>query len=172
MTKALPPFTNFIIARSSFPLPQNPSFQNETRPLGLGGGKHLVVVWMRRISKVKNDCRMWFRSSTVGIWACKINSAIEVERSIWVDIDVQSLVICRSVENADITGLDKVVGDDDVLLIRGDFDVVRADGGLRFIGVIEAFHVVEVGDVESSDVVCCCEGYCQSLLAEDVGTKK
>lgn len=127
---------------------------------------------MRRIAKVKNHRGMWFRSSTVGVWPCEINGAIEVERSIWVAIDVQSLVICRSVEKADIAGLDKVVGNDDVLLIRGDFDVVRADGRLRFVGVVEAFDIVEVGDVKSSDVVCCCEGYCQRLLAKDVGRMK
>jgi hypothetical protein len=44
-----------------------------------------------------------------------------------------------------------------VLLIWGDFNILRTDGGLTFIGVVESFDVVEIRDAESGDVVVGCE---------------
>ena len=40
-----------------------------------------------------------------------------------------------------------------MLLVGSDLDVVRPDGRLIFIGVVEALDVVQVGDIEGSDVV-------------------
>lgn len=40
-----------------------------------------------------------------------------------------------------------------MLLVRSDLDVVRANGGLVLIGVVKTLDVVQVGDIEGSDVV-------------------
>lgn len=72
----------------------------------------------------------------------EINRAIEAQASIRVDINIQSLEISRSVNQSNISCLDKVISDNDVFLIRCYFDVVRSDGGLNGIGVVESFDVV------------------------------
>ena len=41
-----------------------------------------------------------------------------------------------------------------MLLVGRDFDVVRTDGWLILVGIVEALHVVEIADVERCDVVC------------------
>lgn len=83
----------------------------------------------------------------------KINGAIKAQTPIRIDINIQSLEICWGINESDISSLDKVIGDDDVFLIGGHFDVVGADGGLDFVGVVEAFDIIEVADVEGGDVV-------------------
>jgi hypothetical protein len=40
-----------------------------------------------------------------------------------------------------------------VLLVRSDLDVVGTNGRLVLIGVVKTFDVVQVGDIEGSDVV-------------------
>jgi hypothetical protein len=57
-----------------------------------------------------------------------------------------------------ISSLDKVASNKQVLLVGRDLDVMRSDDGLLLIGVIEALDVVEVGNVESSDVVAKSDG--------------
>lgn len=116
----------------------------------------LVVIRMCRICQIKNHRGMRFRPSAIRIRPCKINGPVKVQRAIGIDVDIQRLIIRRGVDEAYIARLDEVVRNDNVLLVRGDFDVVRADGGLDFIRVIEAFDVFEVRDVECSDVVCGC----------------
>lgn len=90
----------------------------------------------------------------------EIDRAVEMQRAVGLDVDVLSLEVGRGIDKADVARLHKVVGDDDVFLIGGDFDVMRADDGLVFVGVVEALDVVEVGDVERGDVVGGCEGDC------------
>jgi hypothetical protein len=51
-----------------------------------------------------------------------------------------------------------------VLLVGSDLDVVGSDGGLILIGVVEALDVVEVGDIEGSNVVGGGESDCNELL--------
>ena len=57
-----------------------------------------------------------------------------------------------------------------MFLIRRYFDVVRADGWLDLVWIIEAFDVGQVGDVESSDVVSSCESQVDEIsVLGDVG---
>ena len=84
----------------------------------------------------------------------EIDGPVEVQTAILVEINVQRLEVSRCVNDTDVAGLHKVVGDDDVLLVRRDLDVVGTDGGLLLIGVIQTLDVVQVADVKSSDMVC------------------
>lgn len=45
-----------------------------------------------------------------------------------------------------------------MLLVGSDLDVVRTDGGLVLIGVIQTLNVRQVADVKSGNVVGGCEG--------------
>lgn len=99
---------------------------------------------------------MRLRTTAVRELAREIDRAVEVEATVVLNVDVQSLEVSGSVDDADVAGLHEVVGDDDVFLVGRDFDVVRAEGGLVGVRVVEALDVVEVGDVEGGDVVGCC----------------
>ena len=83
----------------------------------------------------------------------KLNRAIEAQAPIIQNINPLRLEIRRRIHNANIARLDKVVCDEQVLLIRRYFDVVRSDDALVFVGVIEPLDVGQVGDVERGDVV-------------------
>lgn len=76
---------------------------------------------------------MGFGASTVVELAWKINGPVEAEGTIIEDIDIESLVITRSVEDANLAGLDKVVGDDEVLLVWSELEVVGTKRWLFFI---------------------------------------
>ena len=66
--------------------------------------------------------------------------------------------------------MQEVVSDDDVFLVRSDFDVMRSDCWLDGAWVIESLNVVEVRDIEGSNVVICCEGeVCIFSVLGDVG---
>lgn len=99
---------------------------------------------------------MGFGAPPIGIRPREIDGAAEMQTSIGVEVDVERFEVGGGVDDADVARLDEVIGHDEVFLVRGDFDVVRADGGLDFVGVVEAFDVGEVGDVERGDVVCGC----------------
>jgi len=71
----------------------------------------------------------------------EINGPVKAQASIIVDINVQRLEISRSVDDTNVSGLHKVVGDDEMLLIRRDFDIVRTNGGLLLIWVIQTLDV-------------------------------
>lgn len=111
---------------------------------------------MRRVRQIENHCGVRFRAAAVRIRARKVNASIKVQGPIWIDIDIQRLEIRRSVDETDIARLNEIICDDDMFLIRSDFDVMRADGRLDFVGIVEAFDVVEVGNVERGDVIRCC----------------
>jgi len=89
-------------------------------------------------------------SREIGI---EVNGTVEVQRSIKVNIDVQSFEVSRSVDKSDVAGLHKVIGNNDVFLIRCNLDIMRADGGLHLIWVIETLDIIKIGDVEGRDVV-------------------
>lgn len=96
---------------------------------------------------------MGLSAATVGELLAKVDGAVEGQTTILLDVDVKRLEVGRGVDDANLAGLDEVVGDDDVLLVGSDLDVVRADGGLVLIGVIETLDVLQVADVQSDNVV-------------------
>jgi hypothetical protein len=102
----------------------------------------LVVDRILRISKVEDNRRVRLRATTVCEFPIEVDRAVEAKRAILVDVNVQRLEVGRSVDDTDVAGLHEVIGDDDVLLIGSDFDVVGSDGGLILIGVIKALDVV------------------------------
>lgn len=106
--------------------------------------RRLVVNRVLRISEVEDDRRVRLRATTVGKLPGEVDGAVEAERAIIVDVNVQRLEVGGSVDDTDIAGLDKVVGDDYVLLVGSDLDVVGSDGGLVLIRVIKALDVVQV----------------------------
>lgn len=115
---------------------------------------------------------MWLGSTTVVKLAREVDGPVEVQGTVVLNIDVQRLVVARSIENADVSGLNEVVGDNKVLLIWSELEVVRSESWLILVWVVEALDVVQVGDVEGGDVVCGGEGDCEvseGLLANVVG---
>lgn len=118
---------------------------------------------MRGVGQIEHDGRMRFCSSAIGVRPGEIDRAVEVQGTVRVDVDVQRLEVGRGVDQANIAGLHKVVGDDDVLLVRSDFDVMRANGRLSLVRVVEALRVAQVRDVECGDVVGRCECRCWEL---------
>lgn len=101
---------------------------------------------------------MGLSSTTSLVEVGEVDGAVEVQGAVVLDIDVEGLEVGGGVDDADLAGLDEVVGDDEVLLVGGDLEVVGADGGLGDVGVVKALDVVEVGDVEGGDVVSGGEG--------------
>jgi hypothetical protein len=93
------------------------------------------------------------RASAVSIAPLEINRAVEAQASIGQDINPLRLEVRRRVHDANIASLHEVVRDEQVLLIRRDLEVVRADDTLVLIGIVETLDVLEVGDIESGDVV-------------------
>jgi hypothetical protein len=131
---------------------------------------------MRRICQIKHNAGVRLGSTTIinstpGELLLEVNTAIEMQTSIRVDINIECAVISGCVDESDIAGLNKVICDDDVFLVRGDFDVVRSDCGLGHRGVIETLDVIEVTDVKGCDVVRCgeCE-VCEFPVLGDIGT--
>lgn len=96
---------------------------------------------------------MRLRATTVGELLGEVDGAVEAERAVIVNVNVQSLEVCGSIDDTDVTSLHEVIGDDDVLLVRSDLDVVGTNGRLVLIGVVKTLDIVQVGDIEGSDVV-------------------
>ena len=97
-------------------------------------------------------------SAPIGVGAGEVNASVEVQRPIRIDVDVQSLEVGGCVDVANVASLDKIVGNDDVLLVGSHLDVVRPYGWLGLVWVVQALWVVEVGDVQRGDVVRSCDG--------------
>ena len=136
-----------------------------TGPTSNRGLNRLVVDRLLGVSEVENDSGVRLRATAVGKLLGEVDGAVEAERAIIVNVNVQRLEVSRSVDDANVAGLHEVVGDDDVLLVGSDLDVVGPNGGLILIRVVEALDVVRVGDIEGSNVVGGGEGDCDCLLA-------
>ena len=83
-------------------------------------------------------------SAAISIRPGKLNRAIEKQGSIVSEIDIERFKVCGGIDESNIACLNEVIRNDDVLLVGRDFDVVRTDGRLVFIRVIEALDVVQV----------------------------
>ena len=92
-------------------------------------------------------------STAVGKLLVEVDGSVEGQASILLEVNVKSLEVSRGVYDADITSLDKVVGNNEVFLVGGDLDIVGSNGRLVLIGVIETLDVIQVADIESGDVV-------------------
>jgi hypothetical protein len=135
----------------------------------------LVVLGVGGIRQVIDDGRV--RAGTTSGRSedgLEVHGAVERQPTVGQDVNPVTLVVTGGVEDRDlhiqsqlllhsptlksspgtyIASLDEVARHEQVLLVRRDLDVVRADDGLLLIGVVEALDVVEVGDVQRGDVV-------------------
>ena len=60
--------------------------------------------------------------------------------------------------NTHITSLHEIPGDEEMLPVGSDLDVVRPDDGLVLVGIVQALDVAEIRDVQGRDVVAQREG--------------
>lgn len=90
---------------------------------------------------------MRLSTTTIGELLGEVNRAVERKAAVLLEVDVQSLEVSRGVDDTNIASLDEVVGDDQVLLVGSDLEIVRSDGRLVLIGVIQTLNVVQVADV-------------------------
>lgn len=90
---------------------------------------------------------MRLSTTTIGELLGEVNRAVERKAAILFKVDVERLEVSRGVDDTNVASLDEVVGDDQVLLVRCDLDIVRSDGRLILIGVIQTLDVVEVANV-------------------------
>jgi hypothetical protein len=110
-------------------------------------------------------------TATVRELLAEVDSPVEVQATIIIDINVQRLEVSRGIDDADLAGLNKVIGDYQMLLVRSDLDVVGTHGGLVLVGVIQALDIVQIGDVQGGDVVGGCKGQVEeTTVLTDVGT--
>ena len=79
--------------------------------------------------------------AAVGVRGGEVDGTVEMQGAVGVDIDVLGLEVGGGLDKADLARLHEVVGDDDVLLVRRDLDVMRPDDGLLHVGVVEALGV-------------------------------
>ena len=77
-----------------------------------------VVVRVVRVGQVEDHRGVWFGPSTVGELALEVDAAVEVQTPVRCDVDVESLVVGRGIDNANISSLHEIVRHDNVFLIR------------------------------------------------------
>ena len=87
---------------------------------------------------------MGFGATPLGELGLEINAAIEVQGAIIVEVNVERLVVGRSVDETDIASLKEVVGDNNMLLIRRNLDEVGPDRRLNLVRIVETDGVVDV----------------------------
>ena len=133
----------------------------------------LVVVRVIWVRKVENNRRVRAAATAFLKRSDEVDGAIERQATVVIDINVESLVISWDVDDTDVSALNKVVGDKEMLLIRSKLDVVWTDCWLLFIWVVKALDVLEVTDVQSGNVVGLteCDVEIFAILA-DVGAVK
>ena len=113
----------------------------------------LIVQRLRGIRQIEHDARVGLGAAAVGKLLAKVDGPVEVQAAVIEDVDVERLEVGRRVDDSDLARLHKVVGDEQVLLVGGNLDVVRADGRLVLVGVVQTLDVLQVADVEGGDVV-------------------
>src|SRR5690242_12008848 len=100
---------------------------------------------------------MWLGASSVRKLGREVNATVEAQAAIRKNINPLGFEIGRGVHDTNFARLNKVVSDQQVLLVRADLDVVGPDDALVFIGVIETLNIVEVRDIERSNMVADCK---------------
>lgn len=131
----------------------------------------LIVEWVLGVSKVKDDAGMGFCATAVGKLLVEVDASVEGQAAVLVQVDIESLEVSWGVDEADLARLHEVIGHNQVLLVGRHLDVVRADGGLILIRVIEPLHVVQVADVQCGNVVGGGQGQVDEIsILGEVGT--
>lgn len=115
--------------------------------------RNLVVDWLLWVGEIVDDHGVGLGATTALVEVGEVDGAVEVQRTVVLDVDVEGLEVGGGVDDADVAGLNEVVGDDKVLLVGGYLEVVGTNGGLDHIRVVETLDVLKVGDVEGGDVV-------------------
>lgn len=135
--------------------------------------RSLVVKRVLRVSEIEDHTGVRLSSTTIRELLVEIDGSVERQASIILKINVKCLEVSRGIDDTNITSLDKVIGDNQVLLIGGNLDVVGSDSGLVLVRVIETLDVAQVTDVQSGDVVGSSKGGIEvfAVLA-DVGAGK
>jgi len=85
--------------------------------------------------------------------AWEVDAAVETETSIREDVNPLSLEIGGGVDYTDLSSLNKVVGNEEVLLVGTDLQIVRSNDALVFIRVVNALEVVQVGNIECRNMI-------------------
>lgn len=98
---------------------------------------------------------MRLRTTPLRKLLAEIDCPVEAQATILIQVDIERLEISWCVDQTDLTGLHEVIRDEEMLLVRRHLDIVRADGWLILIWVIQTLDVVQIADVEGCDVVCC-----------------
>lgn len=111
---------------------------------------------MIRIGEIEYNRAMWLSPTTVAEGCRKIDGSAKVKAAIRVDINIEGFVVCRCIYDSNVSRLNEIVCHHNMFLVWGDLDVMGANRRLIFIGVIETFGVVQVGNVEGSDMISCC----------------
>lgn len=101
---------------------------------------------------------MRLRATSILKLLLEINAPVKRQGAVVVNVNVLRLVVSRRVNKADVAGLQEIVRDDQMLLIRSNFDIVRPNDGLVLIRIVEALRVAYIRDVDGGDVVSCCVG--------------
>ena len=83
----------------------------------------------------------------------KADGAAKLQTSVWLDVGIVNLEISWSIHDTDVTSLQEVVDNDDMLLVWTNFDKVRANSWVNLIGVVETLWVLEIRDIELADMV-------------------
>lgn len=148
--------------------PQTPCELNRMTPRNASASKRsfevrLVVQRVLWVCEIENHSRVWLTAAAVLEFLAEIDRTVEGNTAIIIDVDVLCFEIGWNVDNTDLPRLHEVIGDDDVLLIRRHLNVVRANDGMHLVGIIETLDVVEVANVQSSDMVGRGEGHIQEL---------
>ena len=80
-----------------------------------------------------------------------------------------TLVVARGIQDGNVSSLDEVPSDQQILLVWRNLDVVRSDDGLSLSRVVETLDVLEVGDIQSSDMVTKRDGeVCPLAIVSDI----
>lgn len=100
---------------------------------------------------------MWLGASSVRKLRREVNAAVEAQAAIRKNVNPLSFEIGRGIDDTNLARLDKVVSDQQVLLVGANLDIVGSDDALVFIRVIETLNIIEVRNIKRSNMVADCK---------------
>ena len=84
----------------------------------------IVIIRILRVCQVKDYGGIRSTSSTIGVWAREIDRAVEVERAICIEINVEDFEVGWSIDKSSLARLDEIIHNDKMFLIGYDLDIV------------------------------------------------